>query len=199
MQTIELGGQMRAASGKKENNILKREGRIPCIIYGGGENVHFSVCAKEIKNIIYTPNSYIIHFNIDDKSETVVMREVQYHPVFEQILHIDFYRITPGQPVAIDVPVKLVGNSEGVKQGGKLVLMKRKVRISGLVENLPDFIEVDTTHMALGSSQFVGDIKSDKFTIITPASTALCAVNMTRAARGAAATAAAATPAKKKK
>lgn len=199
MQSIELNGQLRAASGKKENNILKREGRIPCVIYGGGENIHFSVCAKEIKSIIYTPNSYIIHLTIDGKKETVVLREVQYHPVYEQILHIDFYRITKGQPFTIDVPVKFTGNSEGVKQGGKLVLMKRKVRISGLEENLPDFIEVDTTPMAMGASYFVGDIKSDKFTILTPATASLCAVNMTRAAKGAAATAAAATPAKKKK
>lgn len=199
MKTIELSGQMRAASGKKECKALKNAGRIPCIIYGNGENVHFSVCSKEVKTIIYTPNSYIIHLNIDGKQETVVMREVQYHPVYEQILHIDFYRVTAGKPVIIDVPVKLVGNSEGVKQGGKLVLMKRKVKVSALSENLPDFIEVDTTPMALGSSYFVGDIKSDKFTILTPASASLCAVNITRAARGAAAAAAAATPAKKKK
>lgn len=199
MQTIELNGQPRAASGKKENNILKRDGRIPCIIYGGGENIHFSVCAKEVKSIIYTPNSYIIHLNIDGKTETVVMREVQYHPVYEQILHIDFYRITPGKPLTIDVPVKLVGNSDGVKQGGKLVLMKRKLKVSALQENLPDFIEVDTTPMTLGASYFVGDIKTEKLTILTPATTSICAVTMTRAARGAAAAAAVATPAKKKK
>lgn len=198
MQKIELSGTLRAASGKTEISTLKKEGRIPCVIYGGGENVHFSICAKEVKSIIYTPNSYIIHLNIDGKQEIVVMREVQFHPVYEQILHIDFYRITPGKPVTIDVPVKLVGNSEGVKQGGKLVLMKRKIRVSGLEENLPDFIEIDTTPMALGSSYFVGDIKSDKFTILTPATASLCAVNMTRAARGAAAAAAAATPKKKK-
>lgn len=198
MQTIELKGLKRDVIGKKENNLLKVEGRIPCVIYGGGENVHFSVCAKEVKTIIYTPNSYIIHLDIEGRSETVVMREVQYHPVQERILHIDFYRITPGKPVAIDVPVKLVGSSDGVKLGGKLVLMKRKVRISAAAENLPDFIEVDVTKLGLGNSYFVGDIKSDKFIVHTPATTALCAVNMTRAARGAAAQAASATPKKKK-
>ena len=187
MQTIELNGLLRAASGKQEITQLKKDNRIPCVIYGGGENVHFSMDAKEIKAIIYTPNAYIIHLNIEGKLETVVMREVQFHPVYEQILHIDFYRITPGKPVIIDIPVRLTGNSEGVKQGGKLVLMKRKVRVSSLLENLPDFIEVDTTPMTLGTSFFVKDIKAENFTVITPASASLCSVNMTRAARGAAA------------
>ena len=187
MQTIELNGLLRAASGKQEITALKKEGRIPCVIYGGGKNVHFSLDSKEVRVIIYTPNSYIIHLNIEGKLETVVMREVQFHPVYEQILHIDFYRITPGKPVIIDIPVRLTGNSEGVKQGGKLVLMKRKIRISSLIENLPDFIEVDTTPMILGSSFLVKDVKVENFTIITPGSASLCSVNMTRAARGAAA------------
>ena len=187
MQTIELNGLLRAASGKQEITALKKEGRIPCVIYGGGKNVHFSLDSKEVRVIIYTPNSYIIHLNIEGKLETVVMREVQFHPVYEQILHIDFYRITPGKPVIIDIPVKLTGSSEGVKQGGKLVLMKRKVRISSLEENIPDFIEVDTTPLILGSSFLVKEIKADNFTIITPGSASLCSVNMTRAARGAAA------------
>lgn len=197
MKTIELSGLKRAASGKKENNVLRTEGRIPCVIYGGGENIHFSVSIKDVKNIIYTPNAYVINVDIEGQKEVVVLREVQYHPVYEQILHIDFYRITPGKPVTIEVPIKLVGNSDGVKLGGKLVLMKRKVMVSALVENLPDFIEVDTTPLGLGASFFVGNIKSDKFTLLTPATAAVCAVNMTRAAKGAADAAAAATPKKK--
>lgn len=188
MQTIELNGLLRAASGKQEITALKKEGRIPCVIYGGGKNVHLSIDAKEVKVLIYTPNAYIIHLNIEGKLETVVMREVQFHPVYEQILHIDFYRITPGKPVIIDIPVRLSGTSEGVKQGGKLILVKRKIRVSSLEENLPDFIEIDTTPMILGSSFLVKDVKADNFTIITPGPASICSVNMTRAARGAAAT-----------
>lgn len=187
MKTIELNGLKRAASGKKEISALKKENRIPCVIYGGTGNIHFSLCAKEVKSIIYTPNAYIINLNIEGHKETVVLREVQYHPVYEQILHIDFFRVLPGKPVVIDVPVVLTGNSDGVKKGGKLTLMKRKVRISASIENLPDFIEVDTTPLGLGSSFFVSDIVAKDFTVLTPASASLCAVNMTRAARGAAA------------
>lgn len=199
MQSIEFNGTLRAVSGKQENKTLKREGRIPCVIYGGGENIHFSVCAKEVKNLIYTPNSYIINFNIDGKIEKVVLREVQYHPVYEQILHMDFFRVIEGKPVVIDVPVKLTGNSEGVKLGGKLVLSKRKIKIAALEENLPDFIEIDTTSMGLGTSKFVRDLVADNYSFVTPGTTAVCAVNMTRAARGAAAAAANASNTKKKK
>ena len=111
-------------------------------------------------------------------------------PVKDNVLHIDFYHVVPGKPISIDVPVRLTGNSEGVKQGGKLILSKRKVRISATMENLPDEIVVDVTTLGLGKSIFVGDLQYDNITLLTPASTAVCAVKMTRAARGAAAAAA---------
>ena len=120
------------------------------------------------------------------------MREVQYHPVTDNVLHVDSFHVIPGKPISIDVPVKLTGNSEGVKLGGKLILSKRKVRISATMENLPDEIVVDVTKLGLGKSIFVGDLQYDNIAILTPASTAICAVKMTRAARGAAASEAAA-------
>ena len=138
---------------------------------------------------IYTPQSYLVEFDIDGKKEVGVMREVQFHPVKDTVLHVDFFHVVPGKPIAIDVPVRLSGNSEGVKQGGKLILSKRKVRISATMENLPDEIVVDVTSLGLGKSIFVGDLKYDNITILTPATTAICAVKMTRAARGAAAAA----------
>ena len=115
------------------------------------------------------------------------MREVQFHPVREQILHIDFYRVQAGKPVAIDVPVRLTGNSEGVKAGGKLVLSKRKIRVSGMIENLPDELVIDITSLGVGKSIFVGDLQYENLTMLTPATTAVCAVRVTRASRGAAA------------
>ena len=168
METIKIAGVKRADFGKKESKHIRKEGMIPCTIYGRGETVHFSVDAKAVG----------------------VMREVQYHPVKDNVLHIDFYHVVPGKPISIDVPVRLTGNSEGVKQGGKLILSKRKVRISATMENLPDEIVVDVTTLGLGKSIFVGDLQYDNITLLTPASTAVCAVKMTRAARGAAAAAA---------
>ena len=192
METIKIAGVKRDAFGKKETKAIRKAGQVPCVIYGNGTTVHFSVDARALKPLIYTPQSYLVEFDIEGDTEMGVMREVQYHPVNDQILHVDFYHIIPGKPIAIDVPVKLTGNSEGVKQGGKLILSKRKIRISATMENLPDSLEVDVTSLGLGKSIFVGDLKFDNIAILTPATTAICAVKMTRAARGAAAAAEAA-------
>ena len=189
MVTIKISGVKRNAFGKKESKLIRKEGLVPCTIYGRGETIHFSVDAGSLTPQIYTPQSYLVEFDIDGQKEVGVMREVQYHPVNDTILHIDFYHVIPGKPIAIDVPVRLSGSSEGVKQGGKLILSKRKVRISATMENLPDEIVVDVTSLGLGKSIFVGDLKYDNITILTPATTAICAVKMTRAARGAAAAA----------
>lgn len=192
MKTLEIKAAARNDFGKKSTKAVRREGAIPCVIYGNGETVHFSAPASEIRPLIYTPHSYLVDVDIDGKKETVVMREVQFHPVEEQVLHIDFYRVDPNKPVAVDIPVVLSGNSEGVKLGGKLSLSKRKLRVSALAKDLPDTVNIDVTDLGLGKSIFVGDLDIPGLTILTPASTAICAVRMTRAARGAAAAAAAA-------
>ena len=190
METVKIAGVKRDAFGKKESKAVRKEGMVPCVIYGNGEKtIHFAVDARALKPLIYTPQSYLVEFDIDGKKEVGVMREVQFHPVKDTVLHVDFFHVVPGKPIAIDVPVRLSGNSEGVKQGGKLILSKRKVRISATMENLPDEIVVDVTSLGLGKSIFVGDLKYDNITILMPATTAICAVKMTRAARGAAAAA----------
>ncbi len=185
METIKIAGVKRNVFGKKESKAIRKAGQVPCVIYGNGETIHFSVDAKALKPLIFTPQSYLIEFDVEGKKEMGVMREVQYHPVTDEILHIDFYHIIPGKPIAIDIPVKLTGVAEGVKLGGKLSLSKRKLRVSGDMEHLPDAIEIDVTNLGLGKSIFVGDLKYDNLTLLTPATTAVCAVKMTRAARGA--------------
>ena len=192
METIKIAGVKRNAFGKKESKAVRKEGMVPCVIYGNGETIHFAVETRSLRPLIYTPQSYLVEFDIDGKTDVGVMREVQYHPVTDNVLHVDFFHVIPGKPISIDVPVKLTGNSEGVKLGGKLILSKRKVRISATMENLPDEIVVDVTTLGLGKSIFVGDLQYDNIAILTPASTAICAVKMTRAARGAAASEAAA-------
>jgi large subunit ribosomal protein L25 len=188
MKTIQIKGVKRDMFGKKGSKDIRREGLIPVVIYGGkDEPVHFSVDVREVKPLIYTPNSYIVEFDIEGKKETGVMRDIQYHPVKDYPMHIDFFRVIAGKPVSIDVPVKIVGNSEGVKAGGKLAVQKRKLRVSGLVENLPDELTIDITDLAIGKSIFVGDLKYDNLALLTPATTSICAVMVTRASRGAAA------------
>ena len=191
METIQIHGVKRENFGKKGSKDVRRNGLIPAIVYGGQEEaVHFALDEKELKPLLYTPNSYIVELDIDGTKQLAVLREVQFHPVKDNPIHIDFFRVLPGKPVAIDVPIRIVGNSEGVKLGGKLTVQKRKLRVSGLVEYLPDYLEIDITNLAIGKSIFVGDLKYDNLTLLTPATTSVCAVIMTRAARGAAAAAA---------
>ena len=171
MKTISVKAVKRADFGKKAAKAIRREGMVPCVLCGNGE----------------TPNSYIVEFDIEGKKEQAVLREAQFHPVREEILHLDFYRIAEGKPVSIAIPVRLTGNAEGVKVGGKLALSARKLVVSALVENLPDEIVVDVTELGVGKTIFVGDLEFENLKFITPATTAVCAVRVTRASRGAAA------------
>ena len=185
MKTLEIKATKRDGFGKKAAKAYRREGLIPCVIYGGGEETAFTVDTKSVKPLIYSPNSYVVEINIDGKVETAVMREVQFHPVREEILHIDFYRVQEGKPVAVNVPVRLTGNAEGVKIGGKLALSARKLTVKGLVEFIPDEIVVDVTPLKVGQTIFVGDLQFENLQFVTPATTAVCAVRVTRATRAA--------------
>ena len=183
MKTLQIQAAARADFGKKAAKASRREGQIPCILYGGGQEIAFTVDTKAVKPLIYTPNSYIVEINIDGKVEKAVMREVQFHPVREQILHIDFYRVQEGKPVAIAIPVRLTGNAEGVKVGGKLALSARKLVVKAMVDQLPDEIVVDVTPLKVGQTIFVGDLQFEGLQFLSPATQAVCAVRVTRASR----------------
>ena len=187
MKTLQISAVSRIDYGKKAAKAVRREGMIPCVLNGAGQAISFSVDVKAVKPLIYTPASYIVELTVEDKTYQAVMREVQFHPVREEILHIDFYQIQPGKPVAIAIPVRLTGNAEGVKVGGKLVLSARKLVVSAPVEMLPDEITVDVTSLGVGKTIFVGDLEIEGLKFLTPATTAVCAVRVTRASRGAAA------------
>lgn len=183
MKVLSINAVKREEYGKKAAKAVRREGLIPCVLNGAGEALSFSVDAKSVKPLIYTPNSYIVELNIDGTTYQAVMREVQFHPVREQILHIDFYRVQEGKPVAISIPVRLSGTAEGVKIGGKLALSARKLMVKAMVDQLPDEIVVDVTPLQVGQTIFVGDLKQENVTFVTPATTAVCAVRVTRASR----------------
>ncbi len=188
MKTVEIKGTSRASIGKKETKALRNEGLVPCVLYGGGENVHFSVDEKEVNTLLYTPNAHIVALNIDGKTYKAVIQDSQFHAVSDRTIHLDFVRISDDKKVAIDVPISIVGSSEGVKQGGKLQLLFRKIRVSALPANLPDAVVVDITGLQMGQSKFVGSIPTENYDILTPKTAVVATVKMTRAARGAAAT-----------
>ena len=185
MQTIQINAVKRDQFGKKSAKDIRRESLIPCVIYGnGGEAIHFAIETSEAKKLLYTPKSYIVELNIDGQIEKGVMRETQFHPVKDYCLHIDFFRVAESKPVAIEIPVAVVGNSEGVKAGGKLQIARRKLMVSGLEENLLDELVVDITELGVGKTITVGDLNYEGLKMLNPASTTVVAVLATRATAG---------------
>ena len=193
MKTISLKGISREITKKSALKALRKSGMVPCVLYGqNAENIHFSVDHKALLTILNTPNSYIVNLDIDGKPCQAVYHMAQFHPLTDEPIHMDFLAVSNDKPVVISVPVVITGNSEGVRQGGKLMLTTRKIRISAMINDLPDNIVVDISHLTIGKSVVAGDIDLDKVQILTPKSTIVCSVKMTRAAIGAAAAAAAA-------
>lgn len=183
MKHIELKGLVREAGNKAVVKSIRREGLVPCNLYGlGMENVLFTISAKDLKTITNTPNSYIIELELDNKKKYLaVLHEVQWHPVTDEALHVDFLAVSKEKPVVIDVPVKITGHSEGVKLGGKLLVSSRKLRISANIDNLPDELEVDITDLKIGKQIVAGDLHYEGINIVSPKATIICSVRATRA------------------
>ncbi len=188
MKQIELKGELRTTGRKADVKSIRKAGRVPCVLYGEGvANTSFSVDSQDLKAITHTPNSYIINLNIDGKSQLAIFHAIQYHPVKDNALHVDFLAISANKPVTIDVPIVITGSSEGVKMGGKLMINSRYLRVRGLIDKLPDELKVDVTHLTLGKQIYAGDLSFDKVQIVSPKNTLICAVKMTRSAISAAA------------
>ena len=184
MKHYSIAGTVRTTGSKADIREVRKAGRIPCNFYGNGvENVAFSVDEKDFLTLVSQPASFIIDLDIDGKVNTAVLREVQYHPVTDRPLHIDFVAVTEDKPITIDVPVRIFGNSEGVRQGGKLIVNVRKLRVSALMAYLP----VDITTLKLGKRINAGDLHYDNVTMVTPKTAIVCSVKATRNAVAAAA------------
>lgn len=186
MQTFDLKGTKREAGGKKAAKALRSTGNVPCIVYGGDKEITFSVAEGDFRNLIYTPNVYIVNLNIDGEVKTAILKDIQFHPVSEKILHVDFLEIFENKATTIAIPVKLIGNSEGVKAGGKLQLEMRKLNVKGLPANLPDNLEIDITNLGLGKTIQVGELSYENLEILNAKNAVVVAVKLTRAARAAA-------------
>ena len=183
MKHIELKGQVREAGNKAAVKAVRRAGQVPCNIYGLGlENILFTIDAQDLKTITHTPNSYIIDLHLSDgRNGFAVIHEVQYHPVTDEALHVDFLFVTEDKPVTIEVPVLVTGHAEGVKMGGKLLVSSRKLRVSAMMDKLPDLLEVDSTPLKIGKQIVAGDLNYDGVTIVSPKATIICSVRPTRA------------------
>ena len=182
MKHIELNGEIREASNRAAVKAIRRAGLVPCNLYGNGmENLLFTVTSKDLKSVTHTPNSYIIDIKIGDKTYLAVLHEVQYHPVTDEALHVDFLAVNEEKPVAIKVPVTISGHAVGVQKGGKFVKRERELRISAMMKDLPDSVNIDITELEIGKVIVAGDLHYDNISILTPKDTIMCGVKATRA------------------
>ena len=153
-------GNHRENTGKVSAKSLRTEGKVPCVLYGGENHVHFSMYEPDFKLLVYTPNTYKVKLDIDGKVYMAMLKDIQFHPVNESILHVDFQEIKDDKSVDIGIPVKVVGNSVGVRAGGKLIVKAKKLRVRALPSVLPDFIEINIEHLEIGKSIKVGELAS---------------------------------------
>lgn len=182
MQHFELNGTLREVGNKAVIKAFRKQGLVPCNLYGCGlENVLFTVSAKDLKALTNNPASFIVDLKLSDgKSYTAVLHELQWHPVTDACLHVDFYAVDEKKPIAITVPLEITGHSVGVQKGGKFVQTARTVRISALMSNLPDKINVDVTDLDIDKKFRAGDLKLDNATVLTDKDSIICYVKMTR-------------------
>lgn len=161
MKSFEIAGAKREGLTKQDTKKLRDTGMVPCVIYGGKENIHFSAPVLSFRDLVYTPEVYTVKINVGGTTYNTIMKEIQCHPISDKLLHIDFLEVQDDKKVMIDVPVKINGTSEGQKQGGKLITKVRKLAIKALPAHLPDAIDIDITSLQIGQSVRVGDLKLD--------------------------------------
>lgn len=183
MQVYDLKGEKRTEVGKKAAKAVRASEKVPCELYGEGENVNFCVLEKDLTKLLYTPMVHTVKLDIDGMVCDAMIQELQFHPVTDRVLHIDFLKIHPEKPVAIEVPVKLKGFAEGVKAGGRLVQMIRKLKVRALLADLPGDLEIDVTNLGLGKSIKVKDLSFDKFEVVNGKEVVVAQVKVTRATK----------------
>lgn len=186
MKTFELAGEVRSEVGKKATKAVRSAEAIPCVLYGGKENVHFTVTESAVRKLVYSPDVFVVNLTVEGVTTTSIMKELQFHPVTDKILHLDFLEISETKPVVVEVPVQLLGLAEGVKAGGKLSLETRKLKVKGLYKNIPEKIDVDVTSVGLGKTVQVGKLQVKDLEILNNKNAVVAQVKLTRAARGAA-------------
>ena len=193
MKSIDVKGTARNEFGKKGAKALRKQNLIPCNLYGVEKDKNgipvakaFSVTFEEVRNLVYSPDIFSVNLTIDGNTVLAVMREIQFHPVKDNILHIDFYQVTPEKPIVMAVPVKLNGLAAGVKAGGKLEQILRRVKAKALYTAIPEKVEIDVTPLTIGKSFKVGDLKIDGIEFVSPKDAVICTVMSTRSAAAAA-------------
>ena len=193
MKEINVTGQKRTDLGKKASKTLRKEGLVPCNIYGLAEQdgkptaMAFAVPMTELRKIIYTPHIYVINLVIDGESHTAILKDIQFHPVTDAVLHVDFLEVNDQRPITIGIPVKLTGLAQGVRDGGRINLSIRKIEVKAPYQQIPEHLDVDVTALQIGKSIKIGQLNFEGLEIVTGKEVIVCSIKMTRAALSAAA------------
>ena len=182
MKSVSISGSPRANVGKKDATALRNAKQVPCVLYGGKEQIHFAVLSADFKNLIYTPDVNVVDLDIAGKKYNAILQEAQFHKIHEQLLHVDFLEIMPGKPVTMNIPVKTTGTSPGVRAGGKLVKKLKTLKAKGLVEKMPDTINIAIDAMEIGHSVRVEDIVIEGLTFLNASNITVVGVETTRVA-----------------
>jgi large subunit ribosomal protein L25 len=186
MKAIFMSGSSRANVGKKDAKALRVDGLVPCVLYGGDSQIHFSVNETQFKPLLFTPDVHTVDLEIDGKSYKAVLQDIQYHNMNDSVLHADFLQLHDNKPVIIQIPVRTSGNSAGVRAGGKLVTKLRKLKVRAFLKDLPDFINIDITPLEIGQGVKVREISVPGVTLLDAQNVDVVAVTATRASRQAA-------------
>jgi large subunit ribosomal protein L25 len=187
MKSITINGSQRESVGKVSTKALRNAGKVPCVLYGGDKPLHFSAEELSFSKLVYTPNAHTVVIALEDGSiHNAILQDLQFHPVSDKILHVDFYRAVEGQELTMNIPVVTKGTAPGIMAGGSLRLNKRKLRVKALPENLPDFIEADVSKLEIGSKLYVTELANENYKLLHPDNTVVCQVRVSRAAMKAA-------------
>ena len=193
MKEFALNGQKRETVGKKASRLLRKEGLVPCNIYGEHTEdgkpkaMSFAIAMADLRKVIYTPHIYVLNLNIDGEERKAVIKELQFHPVKDTVLHVDFYEVNEEKPLTIGIPVKLTGHAQGVRDGGRLSQAVRQLNVTAPYKQIPEVLDIDVTGLELGKSIKVRDLSFEGLELATPADVVVCSVKATRASRSAAA------------
>ena len=183
MKSITINGSQRESVGKKATKALRNAGQVPCVIYGGDKPLHFSAPELAFSKLVYTPNAHTVVIVMDNnESYNAVMQDIQFHPVTDRIIHVDFYQVFENKEITMEIPVKTVGSSRGVMNGGNLRMPYRKLKVKAIPSKLPDFIEIDITPLKIGSKFYITELKNDDYKFLHPDNTVVCQVRRSRLA-----------------
>jgi large subunit ribosomal protein L25 len=180
MKSITINGSKRESVGKKSTKALRNAGQVPCVIYGGDKPVHFSAEELAFSKLVYTPNAHTVVIALGSDTMNAVLQDIQFHPVTDRILHVDFYQLFDDKEIAMDIPVHVIGKSLGVANGGSLRKNKRKLRVKALPTNLPDFIEADVTRLKIGGKLYITELANESYKFLHPDNTVVCQVKRSR-------------------